>query len=129
MSDPSYFIDGGTVTARALEVPDASFANGMNLGGSNAPGIGINEGVANLVGTPEQFTLLDQAGAARTPQDSQHLGGDGLTEAADWPTSGGVAGAGTDPIAFGTVNTNGDGGVSASASATLTALATGWTGV
>ena len=55
---------------------------GCNRAGSCAPGIGIQTGniAAAVVGdlTFEQWTLLDQAGAAREPQDSQHLGGDGL---------------------------------------------------
>lgn len=75
---PTFFIDDTAVTARKAEVPHASFHNGMNYGGSNAPAIGVNVGEPNLAGSPEQFTLLDQHGAARNPQTSQHIGGSGL---------------------------------------------------
>lgn len=58
---------------------------GMNRAGSNAPGIGINTGniyqSAAELAIGEIFsgwTELDQDEAARIPQDSQHLGGDGL---------------------------------------------------
>ncbi len=55
---------------------------GCNRAGANAPGIGIGTGFV-LAETaddlsPEKWTLLDQDGAARTPQNSQHIGGDGL---------------------------------------------------
>lgn len=41
------FIDSTEQTARAVEVPDADFAGGMNTGGSCAPGIGVNTGDIN----------------------------------------------------------------------------------
>jgi hypothetical protein len=50
---------------------------GCNRAGSNAPGIGINTGDVSTP-APDQFTLNDQAEAARAPQNSQHIGGDGL---------------------------------------------------
>jgi hypothetical protein len=75
---PTFYIEDATVTTRSGEVPDASFDNGMNFGASNAPGVGINIGVADLPGTDEEFTLLDQRGLARDPQTSQHIGGNGL---------------------------------------------------
>jgi hypothetical protein len=77
-SPATYFIDAAAQAARALETPLASFLNGMNLGGSNAPGIGINMLEGAVVGTPEQFTLLDQRGLPRAAQISQHIGGSGL---------------------------------------------------
>jgi hypothetical protein len=38
----TYFVD--TTKRRTTEVPKANWVDGMNLGGSNAPGIGINTG-------------------------------------------------------------------------------------
>lgn len=78
MGEATYFIDDTAVTARELEVTAAAFDNGMNLGGSNAPGIGINMNEGAIDGRRSQFTLLDQHGDARVPQPSQHLGGSGL---------------------------------------------------
>ena len=101
---PSFFIEDATVTVRSAEVPAADFDNGMNLGGSNAPGIGINVDGGAVVGTPEQFTLLDQHGIARTPQTSQHIGGSGL----------GAGVPGTEPdgsVRAGVPSTDGDGSV------------------
>lgn len=94
MSEPTFLQDDAAVTARALEVVGASFDNGCNLAGSCAPGIGINMLKGAVVGTPEQFTLLDQNGDARDPQTSQAIGGLPYVDrtAVDWPGSGGVAG-------------------------------------
>jgi len=111
MSDPSYYLDGTLVTAREAEVPNANFDNGCNAAASCAPGIGINEGEGAVVGEPQQFTLFDQAGVARTPQDSQHIG-----ESAT-------------PIDIGTNDSGGDGTMTSTGSATLASLAAGWTAV
>ena len=111
MSDPSYYLDSVLVTAREPQVPGASFDNGANAAGSCAPGIGIGQGVAGVAGTPEQFTLLDQYGLARTPQDSQHIGE-----------------AGT-PVTIGTNNADGNGTMTETGEATLATLAAGWTSV
>ena len=111
MSDPSYYLDGTLVSARESEVPDASFANGANAAASCAPGIGINEGEGVVVGDPQQFTLLDQAEAARTPQDSQHIGEDAT------------------PVNIGTTDADGDGTMTSTGEATLASLAAGWTSV
>lgn len=84
----SYQLNAASVTARNAEYTgdplddgdgDGSYADpylGMNRAGSNAPGIGI----ATQVIDPklEDWSILDQAEDPRTPQDSQHLGGDGL---------------------------------------------------
>ena len=43
-NQPTYFIDSTLVTARKIEVPAADFDDGMNKGGSNAPGVGVNTG-------------------------------------------------------------------------------------
>ena len=94
MGLPTVMVDDAAVTARALENTGADFDNGCNLAGSNAPGIGINMLKGAVVGTPEQFTLLDQRGDARDPQTSQCIGGLPYVDrsSVDWPGSGGVAG-------------------------------------
>ena len=74
-SEATFFQDDLAETARAAEVPAASFVNGMNMGGSNAPGIGINMNEGAVVGTFNQFTLLDQFENAREAQISQSIGG------------------------------------------------------
>lgn len=104
---PSFFIDPATVTARNAEFAGTPLTDndgggtyadpylGMNRGGSNAPGIGINTG--DFDPKLDDWTLLDQgqgdAGAtplARTPQNSQHIGGEGL--GGTLPSSGGSEG-------------------------------------
>jgi len=117
---PSFFIDDNTVTVRSAEVPAADFDNGMNLGGSNAPGIGINVDGGAVVGTPEQFTLLDQHGIARTPQTSQHIGGDGLGDGQSGTLPDGS-------IRAGVPSTDGDGSIpGAQENAGLADIADGW---
>ena len=74
-SPATYFQDDAAVSAREAEVPEASFDNGMNMGGSNSMGQGINMLEGEVVGTPEQFTLLDQFENARAAQISQSIGG------------------------------------------------------
>lgn len=103
---PTSFRDDSQV--RSVEVPGASWVNGMNWAGSNAPGIGINMGIPNLVGTPQQFTLLNQKGLARDPQISAQIG---LEEG--------------DAIRFG-ANGPGDGTFTPTANCDLLVLATGW---
>lgn len=85
---PTFLLDAAAVTARDAEytgtpltdvVGDGSYADpylGMNRGGSNAPGIGIATGYVDP--KVSDWTTLDQAEAARSPQDSQHIGGSGL---------------------------------------------------
>lgn len=51
-----------------------NWGDSPNLAMSNSPGIGINVGGGEVVGEIQQFTLLDQEGAARTPQNGQQLG-------------------------------------------------------
>ena len=128
ISDPSYFLDDPAVANRAPEVPDASFDNGCNAAASNACGIGIGEGVAALSGQPQHFTLLDQRGNARTPQTSQMIGGDGYTDIANYPSSGGSEGTAPDStIRFGT--SDAEGVTTASGNAHLADLAVGWVAV
>jgi hypothetical protein len=84
----TYFLDAVTVAARNAEYPgtpltdppgDGTYADpylGCNRAGSCAPGIGIN--TAHVDPKLEDWSILDQAEDARSPQNSQHLGGDGL---------------------------------------------------
>ncbi len=74
-SPATTFFDVTARSDREAEVPEASFVNGMNMGGSNAMGIGINMLEGEVIGTPEQFTLLDQFDNVRNAQRSQSLGG------------------------------------------------------
>jgi hypothetical protein len=118
MGEPTSFIDTVAVAAREPEVPAADFLDGCNLAGSCAHGIGINMNEGAVVGTPNQFTLLDQFGDARAAQISQHIGGSGL----------GAGTPGTEPdavIRFGT-NGPGDGTITPIGNCTLNTLALGW---
>jgi hypothetical protein len=76
--NPTMFRNDTAIAARAAEVPEADFTNGVN-NASCSMGIGINAGGGAVVGTPEQFTLASQFGtvdvADRTPQISQSIGG------------------------------------------------------
>jgi hypothetical protein len=95
MSNPTAFSDDSARGLREAEVVDASFVNGMNLGGSNSMGVGINMSAVTpfpVVGTPEQFTLLDQDGDIRVGQRSQSIGGYPYADPADYPSSGGTEG-------------------------------------
>ena len=118
MAQAATFID---VTARATrvgEVSNASFVNGMN-NGSCQPGIAITNGPTDLVGTPEQFTLLDQNAAARTPQLGQSIGGVAL--------GAGETVVANQAIDLVDVSVTGDGTVTVDGTgATLTTLAAGW---
>jgi hypothetical protein len=103
---PTYFLDATAVAARDAEYTgtpctdvsgDGSYADpylGCNRAGSNAPGIGINasptEAASNGAVNANEWTVLDQHGAARAPQDGQHIGDTGL--------GAGDAGVGSVPI-------------------------------
>ena len=110
---PTFFLDPTDVAGRDGEYDGTPFTDvvgdgsyntylGCNRAGSNAPGIGMNPSptpAASAGGiNAEQFTLLDQDGDARNPQDSQQIGGAGLVDIAGYPSSGGVEGKGTVPI-------------------------------
>jgi hypothetical protein len=119
MAQSATFIDIDALAVRPAEVAAASFANGMNKG-SCQPGIGISGGPTLLVGTPEQFTLLDQNGDARTPQLGQSIGGVAL---GDGETV--VASQAIDLIDQ--ADNSGDGTVTIDGTGvTLTTLAAGW---
>ena len=100
MTDPTFYKDDTAVTARALEVTAASFTNGMNAGGTCAPGIGIDIDGGEVTGDPGEFTLLDVDGDVRVPQVSQQLGGLAFVDRSggEGINSGGVEGKGTQPI-------------------------------
>ncbi len=129
MGEPTFFIDATAVAARAAEVPGASFDNGMNNAGSCGEGIGINMNEGAIIGSPEQFTLLDQFETTRTPQVSQHIGGTGLDD-------GSIGTLPNAPVRFGTMPTQAakdadpalDGTVILSGfpNATLNTLGVGW---
>jgi|TARA_R110000803_G_C11910007_1_gene313124 hypothetical protein len=121
-NNPTYYVNAATQAVREGQVPDADFDSGMNAGGSNACGIGIGPAV-NIVGTTNQFTLLDQTPAARTPQLSQPIGGTALGAGSS------TAPDAADPIRFGTNAASGNGTPTATGVATLVSLAAGWTAV
>ena len=98
---------------RAGEVTTADWDNGMNRGGSNAPGVGIATDNPNLEQSLPSWTLEDQHEAARTPQDGQHLGEGGGTL--------GNEGVGTVPINI--ADAEGD---DFNDTASLADLAVGW---
>ena len=88
---PTFGISYDAVTARNAEYTgnpltdgngDGSYADpylGCNRGGSNAPGIGIATSIVQYEITADvrrnNWTITDQAGDQRIPQDTQHIGG------------------------------------------------------
>jgi hypothetical protein len=119
MATPTFFVDDAAVTARTVEVPNADWDGGGNNGASCSQGLGINYLGGAVVGTPEQFTLLDQRGDPRTTQISQLIGGSGL--------GSGTSGTAPDAtIRAGTPSANGDGSVTPIANVSLVSLAAGW---
>jgi hypothetical protein len=118
MNNPTYYIDDTSRTTRIIETPNADWSNGVNSAGSNAMGIGIANDQAGLADSLPNWTLLDQHGAARAPQNSQHIGGNGLGD--------GVSGVGTTPVRLCDNVASGIGGVTPIGDATLVDLAIGW---
>ncbi len=134
--DSTFFQDDSVVVLRKVELPNANFANGMNLGGSNAGGIGINQGGGAIDGRPSQFTLLDQNELPREAQISQSIGGEPYVLQSQYPSSGGLEGTlPDDVIQFGPNPTKAekdadpalDGTIAATGNSTLSSLAVGWT--
>jgi hypothetical protein len=78
---PTYARNETTVTARESDVPLADFDDGLNLGASNAPAVGVNTGNPNP--KLSDWTVNTQFGVTRDPQLSMHIGGDGTTEGSD----------------------------------------------
>ena len=110
------FVDATAHATREGEVSGAAWDDGMN-NGSCMPGIGIAIGPDGFTGDPAQWTLLDQAGAARDPQDGQSLGGVGL----------GAGDASVQPYSEFTNDTSGDGSGTEVGPVDLLALVDGWT--
>ena len=119
MAQQATFIDADARAVRVTENTGASFVDGMN-NASCQPGIGISGGPVNLIGEPQQFTLLDQNGDARAPQLGQSLGGIAL--------NGGETIVANQPIdLIDLADDSGDGTVTVDGTgATLTTLAAGW---
>lgn len=88
----NFFIDDASTAALEARVPNAIINSGMFAGGSNAPGIGISTQNPSLDESLPNWTLLDQFGNARINQRSQCIGGPGITNVADYPSSGGQEG-------------------------------------
>jgi len=131
---PNAFIDDAAVTALDARVPDAVTGTGMYHCGSNAPGVGIGTDNPNLEQSLPNWTLLDQHGNARNAQISQLIGGTGITDVADYPSSGGTEGTLPDSTVRLWVNPDNVDGVpdnnalpTADNSAVLLDLAVGWT--
>ena len=135
-SPATYFQDDTARGLREAETPNASFVNGMNMGGSSSMGAGINMLEGEVVGSFEQFTLLDQHGNARAAQISQSIGGFPYVLADDYPSSGGQEGTLPDAIIrFGDAPTQAakdaadpsiDGTIIFTGDSTLTTLLGGW---
>lgn len=125
---PTYFLDGTAVAARDAQYTgtpctdttgDGSYNTylGCNRAGSCAPGIGVNPsttpGSSDGGVDANAWTVLDQDGAARNPQDSAHIGLTGL--------GSGGSGKGTVPI-----NIMDSATPDVNNTCVLTVLATGW---
>ena len=114
MNNPTWYINAVELFARALELPNAVWASGCNYPAANSPGIGIGTGVTNLEQS-SNWTLLDQFGAGRTPQNGQQIGRG---------ASGAQPGIGVADNA--TATGNGNYSSIRTGSATLSSLSTGW---
>ena len=66
----TYEFDQTLKAAREAEVPLADFDGGMNKGGSNAPGIGVNTG--NYDPKAQDWPRIEDT----EPHNSQHIGQD-----------------------------------------------------
>ena len=71
MANATYYQDPTLKAAAAARVPSADVDGGGNKAGSNACGLGINVAGGDVTG---EWTVPDQHGVARDPQDSQHIG-------------------------------------------------------
>lgn len=105
----STYIDPASQTARKTEanqsIPTTSWDNGMNAS-SNMCGVGI--GTQTDLGESGQWTLTDQKGEARTPQNSQLIG------------------TAEQPVSIVTNPADGSGEVTVAGAATLNTLSEGW---
>lgn len=118
MNKPTAYLDVVAVAARALELPDADFTNGMTWGGSCAPGVGIATDNPNLEESLPSWTLLDQNEDARAPQVGQAIGGSAI--------DGGTTDPALLPVKVLANSVEGDGDAMIDGLATLTTLAAGW---
>lgn len=134
-SPATTFFDVAARSLREAELPDANFTNGGNMAGSCAVGIGINMLEGEVVGTPEQFTLLDVNDLPRNAQRSQSIGGYPYVPSEDYPSSGGQEGTLPDAvIGFGDsptqpakdANPELDGTIIITEASSLIDLAVGW---
>jgi len=109
-----------TIGARAAEVPNASFATGANYA-LGPIGIATDGGVATteLAQSAPNWTLEDQREVARTPQNSQYIGGSGLVNG----TSGFTT---QSPCGTATASASGNGDITATGVPHLVSLAAGW---
>jgi hypothetical protein len=74
-NNPCHFVQGTLVAARLSEVPAADWNAGCNLSASNGNVVGIATDNPGL-DQGQQWTLLDQNGAARNPQQGVVIGDD-----------------------------------------------------
>jgi hypothetical protein len=93
----SFTLNGTAVTARNAEYTGTPFTDppgdgtisdpylGGNRAGSCAAGVGI--ATANGQCKLSDWTVLDQHGEVRVPQDSQHIGGSGLGAGTEYLTT------------------------------------------
>ena len=123
MLNPTYTYDFLSANVRTPEVGDGScFIGGVNNAGLNTPGIGIGVDAGAIVGTPEQFTLLNQHELPRSPVIGGAIGGVALGEGDTWQ-----AAFDSVVLATGDNNVDGEGTVGELAFVGLTDLNTGWT--
>jgi hypothetical protein len=134
-SMPNTFRDTAARAVRVGEVPGASFVNGVN-NSSCSPGIGVGIGQPDLVGTLNQFTLLDQGApagsigpqtpAVRVPQVSQSIGGEGLNAGTEGPGVEFIIGASNPTQAAVDGDSDLGGTVTVNGTANLQTLLAGW---
>lgn len=93
------FRNSTAIAARAAEVTGADWTGGMN-NASCMPAVGVATDNSDLQESLPNWTLEDQFEVARAPQVSQLIGGNGYVAAADYPSSGGVEGNGSDQSEF-----------------------------
>ncbi len=120
MNEPTAYVNNVELVIRGGQVA-ANWGTGMDWGASNAPGVGVASDNAGLQESLPSWTLLDQDGAARTPQVSQIIGGGGPA---------GMEGKGLEPVEF-IANGDGDGTNTnpTVVSAHLVTLEAGWVAV
>ena len=109
------FNQSAAVTARQAEVPNARWYTGGQWAAACACGLGIGTDNPGLDESLPNWTLLDQAGAARNPQKSQSIGGSGLGDGDQSTANMSI-----------TVPTGTEGGQTQTGTPQLLSLANGW---